>query len=64
MANYAVFNVRRKHEWLATPLKKKRIKRRSAQRIGLLDSWKRRKAKSASDEPVEAQEPEAPAADS
>ena len=60
MANYAVFNVRRRHEWLATPLKKKRIKRRSAKRIGLLDAWERRKDASA-EEGGEAQEPEAPA---
>jgi hypothetical protein len=60
MANYAVFNVRRKHEWLATPLKKKRIKRRSAKRIGQLDAWERRK-KTSPTEPGEAAEPEAAA---
>lgn len=42
MANYAVWNVRRRHEWLATPLPKKRVKRRSARRIGLLDAWERK----------------------
>lgn len=41
MANYPVWNVRLRHEWLAKPLKKKRIKRRQAQRIGLLDAWER-----------------------
>ncbi len=41
MANYSVWNVRMRHEWLATPLKKKRIKRRAAQRLGLLDAWER-----------------------
>jgi hypothetical protein len=41
MANYSVWNVRMRHEWLATPLKKKRIKRRAAKRLGLFDAWKR-----------------------
>jgi len=43
MANYKVFNVRRRHEWLQKPLKKKRIKRRQAMRIGLWDAWERKK---------------------
>jgi len=43
MANYSVWNVRLRHQWLATPLKKKRIKRRSALRVGLLDAWERNK---------------------
>jgi hypothetical protein len=42
MANYSVWNVRKRHEWLATPLKKKRIKRRQALRIGLWDAWERK----------------------
>ena len=41
MSNYAVWNVRLRHEWLATPLKKKRIKRRAAKRVGLLDALQR-----------------------
>lgn len=41
MANYSVWNVRMRHEWLAKPLKKKRIKRRAAQRVGLLDALRR-----------------------
>lgn len=41
MANYSVWNVRLRHEWLATPLKKKRVKRRSARRTGLLEAWER-----------------------
>lgn len=42
MANYKVFNVRRRHEWLQKSLKKKRIKRRQAMRIGLWDAWLRK----------------------
>jgi len=42
MANYSVWNVRLRHQWLATPLKKKRVKRRTARRCGLLDAWNRR----------------------
>ena len=42
MANYKVFSVRKRHEWLQKPLKKKRIKRRQAQRIGLWDAWVRK----------------------
>lgn len=42
MANYSVWNVRLRHQWLATPLKKRRIKRRSARRVGLLDAWERK----------------------
>lgn len=43
MANYSLWNVRRRHEWLATPLKKKRIKGRGAKRIGLWNAWRRKK---------------------
>lgn len=58
MANYPSWNVRKRHEWLSKPLKKKRIKRRSAMRIGLWDAWQRKKKP----EPVEAEpEAEAPA---
>jgi len=51
MANYSVWNVRLRHEWLATPLPKKRIKRRSARRIGLLDAWERNAPKATEPEP-------------
>lgn len=59
MANYSVWNVRRRHEWLSTPLKKKRVKRRQAMRVGLWDAWERKKpatpegAETAGDEPSE-----------
>jgi hypothetical protein len=35
MSNRAIWNVRRRHEWLAKPRKGKRLKRRSRTRIGL-----------------------------
>ena len=35
MSNRALWNVRRRHEWLSTPLKGKRLKRRKRVRIGL-----------------------------
>jgi hypothetical protein len=45
MANYPVWDIRLRHEWLATPLRKKRVKRRNAKRVGLLDANLRRSAK-------------------
>ena len=42
MANYKLWNVRKRHEWLAKPLKKKRVKRRQAMRVGLWDAWERK----------------------
>lgn len=35
MANRAIWNVRKKHEWLGTPLKGKHLKLRKRVRIGL-----------------------------
>jgi hypothetical protein len=35
MSNRALWNVRRRHEWLTTPLAKKRVKARSRNRVGL-----------------------------
>jgi hypothetical protein len=35
MSNRAIWNVRQRHEWLRTPLKPKRLKRRKRLRIGL-----------------------------
>lgn len=46
MANTPKWNVRLRHEWLATPLKKKRFKRCQKARIGLLEA-EARKAKKA-----------------
>ena len=35
MANYALWNVRKRHEWLAKPNKKQKMSRRGRIRIGL-----------------------------
>jgi hypothetical protein len=35
MSNRSIWNVRRRHEWLRTPLKGKHLKRRKRLRIGL-----------------------------
>jgi len=35
MSNRALWNVRRRHEWLTTPLKSKRPKLRARNRVGL-----------------------------
>lgn len=43
MANTPKWNIRLRHEWLSTPLKKKRIKRGQKARIGLLDAEARKK---------------------
>jgi hypothetical protein len=56
MANYASWNVRKRHEWLAKPLKKKRVKRRAAMRIGLWDAWQRKAAKNKTAESAPAEE--------
>ena len=54
MANYPVWDIRLRHEWLATPLRKKRIKRRNAKRVGLLEANERRAPKQAPAQEVEA----------
>ena len=38
MANRAIWGVRKRHEWLTTPLKKKRVKRATRVRCGLQDA--------------------------
>jgi len=50
MANTAKWNVRLRHEWLATPLKKKRLKRCQKARIGLLEAEQRKAAKKGASE--------------
>jgi hypothetical protein len=45
MSNIAIWNVRLRHQWLATPMKKARCKKRSAVRVGLKDAWDRNKPK-------------------
>ena len=42
MANRAIWSMRKRHEWLATPLKKKRIKRATRVRCGLQDAMDRK----------------------
>ena len=42
MANRAIWNVRKRHEWLATPLKAKRVKRAQRLRCGLQDAIDRK----------------------
>jgi len=42
MANRAIWNVRKRHEWLATPLKAKRVKRAQRLRCGLQEAMDRK----------------------
>jgi hypothetical protein len=42
MSNRALWNVRKRHEWLATPLKAKRVKRAQRLRCGLQDAIDRK----------------------
>jgi hypothetical protein len=50
MSNRAIWNVRRRHEWLTTPLKGKRIKARARARIGLQAAIDRKAAPAAAAE--------------
>jgi hypothetical protein len=64
MSNYKTWSIRRRHEWLAKPGKKQRVKRRSARRVGLLDAWERNGvgAKPAAEAPAAEAAAEAPKA--
>lgn len=42
MANRAIWSMRKRHEWLATPLKKKRVKKATRLRCGLQDAMDRK----------------------
>ncbi|MEO7093081.1 MAG: hypothetical protein ABI175_07520 [Polyangiales bacterium] len=42
MANRAIWGMRKRHEWLATPLKAKKMKRSGRVRIGLQDALDRK----------------------
>ena len=42
MANYAMWNVRKRHEWLAKPVKKQKMTRRGRLRVGLQAALDRR----------------------
>jgi len=48
MSNRALWNVRRRHEWLTTPLKAKRPKLRARNRVGLEAALVRKAAASGS----------------
>jgi hypothetical protein len=50
MANRAIWSMRKRHEWLQTPLKPKRIKRATRMRCGLQDALDRKSTESASSE--------------
>ena len=47
MSNRSLWNVRRRHEWLSTPLKGKKLKRRKRLRIGLQQAMDRKAAAAA-----------------
>jgi hypothetical protein len=47
MSNRSLWNVRRRHEWLATPLKGKPMKKRQRARIGLEQARARKAEKPA-----------------
>jgi len=51
MANTPKWNIRLRHEWLSSPLKKKRLKRCQKARIGLLDAEARHAKKKADKAP-------------
>ena len=42
MSNRALWSMRKRHEWLATPLKKKRVKKATRLRCGLQDAMDRK----------------------
>lgn len=44
MSNRAIWSMRKRHEWLSSPLKKNRNKRRSRLRIGQEDALARKAA--------------------
>ncbi len=45
MSNRALWNVRKRHEWLAKPPKSRRVKRAQRLRCGLEDALQRHAAK-------------------
>jgi hypothetical protein len=47
MSNRSLWNVRRRHEWLTTPLKGKHLKARKRARCGLQDAIDRKAAPAA-----------------
>ena len=61
MSNRSLWNVRRRHEWLASPLKGKRLKKRKRLRIGLEQALERKREKAAATTPASASRPDATA---
>jgi hypothetical protein len=53
MSNRSQWTVRHKHEWLATPLKGKRLKKRKRVRIGLEAAMARKKKPDQAPQPQE-----------
>ena len=53
MANIAKWNIRLRHEWLQSPLKKKRVKRNEKVRVGLLDAENRKTGAAPAEQPAE-----------
>jgi hypothetical protein len=51
MANRAIWNVRQRHEWLSSPMKKKRLKLRKRLRIGLEQALARKREASGDAQP-------------
>jgi hypothetical protein len=47
MANTPKWNIRLRHEWLQSPLKKKRLRRCQKARLGMVDAEARKAAKAA-----------------
>ena len=50
MSNRSLWNVRKRHEWLTTPLKGKHLSRRKRARIGLQAALDRKSGKSETSE--------------
>ncbi len=59
MSNRAIWSVRQRHEWLATPLKKKRVKKCQRKRIGLEAALQRKQASAGGDAKAQAAAPKA-----
>ena len=56
MSNRAIWNVRQRHEWLASPIKGKRLKRRKRLRIGLEQALEHKRAKAGDEQPAAEQQ--------
>ncbi len=55
MANYAVWNIRKRHEWLAKPRKGKYLSRRKRARIGLQEALDRKSGEPSEDQQADAE---------